>query len=81
MIRRRALLAAGLLTPGAAWAQKQTPRPPADGGWYARGKTKEQPVRFAGKGGVTLAGTLLMPLFSEIQYVPGIVLRPIASTC
>ncbi|WP_295144899.1 alpha/beta fold hydrolase [uncultured Reyranella sp.] len=74
MIRRRALLAAGLLTPGAAWAQKQTPRPPADGGWYARGKTKEQPVRFAGKGGVTLAGTLLMPLFSEIQYVPGIVL-------
>lgn len=74
MIRRRALLAAGLLTPGAAWAQKQTPRLPADGGWYARGKTKEQPVRFAGKGGVTLAGTLLMPLFSEIQYVPGIVL-------
>lgn len=74
MIRRRALLAAGLLAPGAAWAQKQTPRPPADGGWYARGKTKEQPVRFAGKGGVTLAGTLLMPLFSEIQYVPGIVL-------
>ncbi len=74
MIRRHALLAAGLLTPGAAWAQKQTPRPPADGGWYARGKTKEQPVRFAGKGGVTLAGTLLMPLFSEIQYVPGIVL-------
>jgi len=74
LIRRRALLAAGLLTPGAAWAQKQTPRPPADGGWYARGKTKEQPVRFAGKGGVTLAGTLLMPLFSEIQYVPGIVL-------
>ena len=32
-------------------------------------------MRFAGRGdGVTLAGTLLMPLFSEIQYVPGIVL-------
>lgn len=74
MIRRRALLAAGLLTPNAAWAQKQTQRPAADGGWYAKGKTKQQPVRFAGKGGVTLAGTLLLPLFSEIQYVPGIVL-------
>lgn len=74
MIQRRALLAAGLLTPNAAWAQKQTQRPAADGGWYAKGKTKQQPVRFAGKGGVTLAGTLLLPLFSEIQYVPGIVL-------
>ena len=31
-------------------------------------------MRFAGTGGVSLAGTLLMPLFSEIQYVPGIVL-------
>ena len=32
-------------------------------------------MRFAGRGdGVTLGGTLLMPLFSEIQYVPGIVL-------
>lgn len=31
-------------------------------------------MRFAGAGGVSLAGTLLMPLFSEIQYVPGIVL-------
>ncbi|TAJ93062.1 MAG: alpha/beta fold hydrolase [Reyranella sp.] len=74
MIRRRALLAGGILTPGAAWAQKPPQRSPADGGWYARGKTKEQPVRFAGKGGVTLAGTLLLPLFSEIQYVPGMVL-------
>lgn len=31
-------------------------------------------MRFTGTGGVALAGTLLMPLFSEIQYVPGIVL-------
>lgn len=44
------------------------------GSWYAKGKTKERPVRFAGTGGASLAGTLLMPLFSEIQYVPGIVL-------
>ncbi|NQW50112.1 MAG: alpha/beta fold hydrolase, partial [Rhodospirillales bacterium] len=74
LIRRRALLAAGALAPAAAWAQKPSQRSPTESGWYARGKTKEQPVRFAGKGGVTLAGTLLMPLFSEIQYVPGIVL-------
>ena len=74
MIRRRALLAAGILAPGAAWAQKRTQPSPTESGWYARGKTKERPVQFAGRGGVTLAGTLLMPLFSEIQYVPGIVL-------
>jgi hypothetical protein len=67
-------MAAGALTPAAAWAQKPSQRSPTESGWYAKGKTKEQPVRFAGKGGVTLAGTLLMPLFSEIQYVPGIVL-------
>ena len=74
MIRRRALLAAGILAPGAAWAQKRTQPSPTESGWYARGRTKERPVQFAGRGGVTLAGTLLMPLFSEIQYVPGIVL-------
>lgn len=74
MIRRRALLAAGVFAPGAAWAQKPSQRSLTESGWYARGKTKERPVRFAGRGGVTLAGTLLMPLFSEIQYVPGIVL-------
>lgn len=74
MIRRRALLAAGALAPGAAWAQARPQRSLTESGWYARGKTKERTVRFAGRGGVTLAGTLLMPLFSEIQYVPGIVL-------
>jgi pimeloyl-ACP methyl ester carboxylesterase len=67
-------MAAGLLAPAAAWAQKPSQRSPTESGWYAKGKTKERPVRFAGTGGVSLAGTLLMPLFSEIQYVPGIVL-------
>jgi len=67
-------MAAGLLVPAAAWAQKPSQRSPTESGWYAKGKTKERPVRFAGTGGVSLAGTLLMPLFSEIQYVPGIVL-------
>jgi pimeloyl-ACP methyl ester carboxylesterase len=70
LIRRRAVLAAAALAPATAWAQ----RSPTESGWYAKGKTKERPVRFAGTGGVSLAGTLLMPLFSEIQYVPGIVL-------
>jgi hypothetical protein len=74
LIRRRALLAAGALAPATAWAQKPSQRSPMESGWYAKGKTKELQVRFAGKGGVTLAGTLLLPLFSEIQYVPGIVL-------
>ncbi len=78
MIRRRALLGAGALLPGAAWAQAQdrrrTPQSLTESGWYAKGGTKTRAVRFAGAGGVSLAGTLLMPLFSEIQYVPGIVL-------
>lgn len=76
MISRRALLTAGALAPGAAWAQGQAQprRAPTESGWYAKGKTKERPVRFTGTGGVTLVGTLLMPLFSEIQYVPGLVL-------
>lgn len=71
MIGRRALLAAAALAPGTALGQKSLTDA---GSWYAKGKTKERPVRFAGTGGVTLAGTLLMPLFSEIQYVPGVVL-------
>lgn len=69
-MRRRTLLTAGLLAPASVHAQR---RPPASG-WYAKGKTKEQPVRFAGRGGVTLAGTLLLPILSEIHYVPGVVL-------
>ncbi len=35
---------------------------------------KQREVRFAGAGDVTLAGTLLLPLISEVQYVPGVVL-------
>jgi len=69
MILRRALLAAGALAPVAARAQgSRQPR------FYTGGRTKERPVRFPGSGGVTLAGTLLLPLISELQYVPGIVL-------
>src|ERR1700731_4650374 len=41
--------------------------------WYASG-TKSRDVRFAGAAGTTLAGTLLLPLVSEIQRVPGVVL-------
>jgi pimeloyl-ACP methyl ester carboxylesterase len=75
LIRRRLVLAAGALAPAAAWAQKPPQRSLTESGWYAKGRTKERAVRFAGRGdGVTLTGTLLMPLFSEIQYVPGIVL-------
>ncbi len=78
MIGRRTLLATGALVPGVAWAQTQerrrAPRSLTESGWYAKGKTKTRQVRFAGTGGVTLAGTLSMPLFSEIQYVPGVVL-------
>jgi uncharacterized protein len=63
MIRRRALLVAGALMPTAATAQ----------GFYARGM-KQRIVRFAGAGGVTLEGTLTLPIRSELQYVPGVVL-------
>ena len=45
------LLAAGLVAPGAAWAQKPSQRSLTESGWYAKGKTKERPVRFAGRGG------------------------------
>jgi pimeloyl-ACP methyl ester carboxylesterase len=37
-------------------------------------RLKERAVRFAGDGDATLAGTLLLPLSSEMQYVPGVVL-------
>lgn len=40
---------------------------------YQQG-TKQRAVRFAGSGGAMLAGTLLLPMMSEIQYVPGVVL-------
>lgn len=70
MIGRRALLAVGACAPAVAHAQKWPPQ----SDWYAKGRTKQRDVRFEGRGGVTLAGTLALPLYSEIQAVPGIVL-------
>ncbi len=69
MIRRRAVLAAGLCAPVAAHAQNRR-KPP---GFYEGGRTKERAVQFA-SGDVSLSGTLLLPLISELQYVPGVVL-------
>ena len=63
MICRRALLAgAATLAAPAAAAQK-----------YPVG-TKHLDLRFDGAAGVTLSGTLVLPLISEIQRVPGVVL-------
>ncbi len=71
MIGRRALIAAGLSLPLAAvrspWAQSPWKS------YYATG-TRQRAVRFAGSDGATLAGTLLLPLWSELQKVPGVVL-------
>lgn len=69
MIRRRAVLAAGLCAPVAAHAQSRR-KPP---GFYEGGRIKERAVQFA-SGDVSLSGTLLLPLISELQYVPGVVL-------
>ena len=62
-MRRRALLAgaAALAAPPAA-AQK-----------YPIG-TRPRALSFKGKGGIALSGTLLLPLVSELQKVPGVVL-------
>ena len=66
MNRRRALLgAAGALIATTAGAQV-----PA---WYASGM-KQRELRFPGADGATLAGTLMLPVRSEIQPVPGVVL-------
>jgi pimeloyl-ACP methyl ester carboxylesterase len=62
-------LVTGALAPTAVCGREGPPE-----GWYAKGRTKERPVRFPGRDGVTLAGTLLLPLHSEIQAVPGTVL-------
>ena len=67
MICRRALIAAGLSYPLAAAAKSPWK------GYYAIG-TRQRTVRFAGSDGVTLAGTLMLPAWSELQRVPGIVL-------
>jgi uncharacterized protein len=67
MIPRRVLLAAGLLAPVTARAQT------GGKGFYGSG-TKQRAVRFAGSDGASLAGTLLLPIKSELGRVPGIVL-------
>jgi pimeloyl-ACP methyl ester carboxylesterase len=73
MIRRRALVAAaGVLAPLATGIQSPWAQSPWKG-HYATG-TKERAVRFGGSAGATLAGTLLLPLWSELQRVPGVVL-------
>jgi pimeloyl-ACP methyl ester carboxylesterase len=64
MIGRRALLAAAAVAVRPARAQVA---------WYATG-TRERAVRFAGAGGAMLSGTLLLPVISELQRVPGVVL-------
>jgi alpha-beta hydrolase superfamily lysophospholipase len=71
MIARRALLALGALVPAigptSGWAQNARPR------YYARG-TRTRPVRFTASEGATLEGTLLLPIWSELEKVPGVVL-------
>jgi pimeloyl-ACP methyl ester carboxylesterase len=62
-MKRRGLLAgAAVLAAPAAAAQK-----------YPMG-TKQRLLRFPGVGGVQLNGTLLLPVISELQRVPGVVL-------
>jgi hypothetical protein len=77
MMPRRLLLAAALGAPAAGRAQGQgQSRGKGQGdrkGFYASG-TKQRAVRFAGGDGVSLSGTLLLPITSELQRVPGIVL-------
>ena len=74
---RRLMLSAALMSPFAARGQParaQAVRPQAaKRGFYDSG-TKELAVRFAGSGDVMLAGTLLLPIKSELQKVPGVVL-------
>ena len=72
MIGRRALLAAGGSLPLAAHAERLWAKSPFKG-YYAAG-TRQRAVHFAGSDGATLAGTLLLPIWSELQKVPGIVL-------
>src|SRR5258708_30974506 len=67
MLGRGALMADGIWFRLAAHASSSWK------GYYAAG-THQRAVRFAGGDGATLAGTLLLPLWSELQKVPGIVL-------
>jgi alpha-beta hydrolase superfamily lysophospholipase len=83
MIQRRALLGAAALLaatsgrlpfPHAGSALSQTAQAPSMPPPYFPQGSFERPVRFAGMGGVTLAGTLLLPAIVEIERVPGVVL-------
>lgn len=67
MMARRALLLAGVSLPATVLAQPARPR------FYARG-TKQRTVRFLGPDGAILIGTLLLPIWSELEKVPGVVL-------
>lgn len=63
MIRRQALLGGTAMVAGPEAAAQKYP-----------GGTKQRQVRFPGTGGVQLHGTLLLPMTSELQKVPGVVL-------
>jgi pimeloyl-ACP methyl ester carboxylesterase len=67
VIRRRALLAAAAFAASPAAAQYRPSQ-------YRPTGTKHLDLRFAGAAGVTLSGTLLLPMISEIERVPGVVL-------
>ncbi|CAN5776632.1 alpha/beta hydrolase [soil metagenome] len=72
MIRRSLLLAGASASvaasiPAAARAQAARPR------FYAKG-TQQRAVRFTGPDGTLLSGTLLLPIWSELERVPGVVL-------
>ena len=77
MMPRRTLLAtaalAPLAAPAQAQAQAQVQPQAARPRFYARG-TKQRAVRFAGSEGAMLVGTLLLPIWSELEKVPGVVL-------
>jgi pimeloyl-ACP methyl ester carboxylesterase len=68
MIGRRALLG------GAATLVSTVLAATASRAQYYPQGFQERPVRFAGSGGVTLGGTLVVPSISEIRRVPGVVL-------
>ncbi len=64
--RRRALAPRSGRAPGAPSRRRRA--------FTSEGKPRHAPVRFTSKSAATLAGTLLLPLISELQEVPGVVL-------
>ena len=69
MLARRTMLALAALPVAAAAQSPAQPRPR----YYQRG-TKSRVVRFAAADGATLEGTLLLPIWTELERVPGVVL-------